>query len=249
MILLLGGTKDSRIIAERLIDCSLKTLITTTTDYGASLLPKHPLLFKKVGKYNQADLIQLLDDYSVDLVIDATHPYAEEISKNIIEVSQSINIDLYRYERPRKKSIYAKYFDSYEQMIEILKEKNGNILLTIGSKDLSDWSKPLDINRLIIRVLPMISILKKCDALGFSPNQIIAIQGPFSKAFNKILIKDYKIKYLISKDTGAIGGLNHKISATLDSNIQCFIKKRPNLFYANKFSTLESLISKVKAFK
>lgn len=241
MILILGGTKDSRFIAEKIIKKNLKAVITTTTDYGASLLPDHPHLIKKIGRYNQQGLEDLINEYSVNLIIDATHPYAENVSRNIIEVSRKLDIDLYRYERPREKNTHGKYFDTYDEMINCLKEKDGKILLTIGSKDLELWSKALTINRLIIRVLPMASVIKKCESLGFSPNQIIAVQGPFSKAFNQMLIKDYDIKYLITKDTGAIGGFNDKLNSAAEANIETFVKKRPELPYINKFHNLAAL--------
>lgn len=248
MILILGGTKDSRFIAKRIIENNLKAVITTTTDYGASLLPDHPLLIKKVGRYNQADLEALIKEYSVNLIIDGTHPYAENISRNIIEVSKRLDMDLYRYERPREKNLHGKYFDTYDEMINALKEKDGNILLTIGSKDLEYWSEALAINRLIIRVLPMASVIEKCERLGFSPHQIIAVQGPFSKAFNQMIIKNYEIKYLITKDTGAIGGFNDKIYSAAEANIETFIKKRPDLAYINKFDHLDALESIIKTF-
>jgi len=246
MILILGGTKDSRLIAKKIIENNLKAIITTTTDYGASLLPEHPLLIKKIGRYTQEDLENLIKDYSVNGIIDATHPYAENISRNIIEVSKKLDIDLYRYERPREKNSYGKYFDTYEEMVNHLKEKNGNILLTIGSKDLEFWSKAQTMTRLIIRVLPMASVIKKCETFGFSPNQIIAVQGPFSKEFNQVMIKDYNIKYLITKDTGAIGGFNEKINSAVEANIKVFIKSRPELPYTKKFDNLKALESIIK---
>jgi precorrin-6A/cobalt-precorrin-6A reductase len=246
MILILGGTKDSRFIANKIIEDNLKVIITTTTDYGASLLPEHPHLIKKIGRYSQDDLENLIKEYSVTIIIDATHPYAENISRNIIEVSNKLDISLYRYERPRKRNHYGKYFDTYEEIVSNLKDIDGNILLTIGSKDLEFFSKALAMSRLIVRVLPMASVIKKCKTLGFSPNQIIAVQGPFSKAFNDVIIKDYNIKYLITKDTGAIGGFNEKINSAAEANIKVFIKSRPELPYTNIFDNLKTLDSIIK---
>ena len=87
----------------------------------------------------------------------------------------------------------------------------------------------------------MASDIKKCETLGFSPNQIIAVQGPFSRAFNQMIIEDYNIKYLITKDTGAIGGFNDKLNSAAEANIETFVKKRPELPYINKFHNLTAL--------
>jgi precorrin-6A/cobalt-precorrin-6A reductase len=249
MILILGGTKDSRLIIEKLLTQKKEIVVTTTTSYGASLLPDHPLLIKKIGKKTASDLTHVIKKYSVDLIIDATHPYAENISLNIIELSKRLKVKLFRYERPREINPHAMYFDTYKEIIKCLNEQKGNILLTIGSNDLDYWASAIAINRLIIRVLPMVSVLKKCKTLGFTPNQIIAMQGPFSKACNQAIMKDYAIESLVTKDTGTIGGFNNKVNSAFENNIKVYVKKRPELPYLNKFNNLCTLISTIQNIK
>ncbi|NTW73188.1 MAG: precorrin-6A/cobalt-precorrin-6A reductase, partial [Eubacteriaceae bacterium] len=71
------------------------------------------------------------------------------------------------------------------------------------------------------------SVLKKCEDLGFSPGNILALQGPFSEELNQAMYQEYQIKYMVTKDSGSIGGVREKILPALKMGIQVLILKRP----------------------
>ena len=65
-------------------------------------------------------------------------------------------------------------------------------MLTTGSKTLADFcgriSRSTENTRLIARMLPRVDNMEKCEELGLPQKNIVAIQGPFTKEFNKALI-------------------------------------------------------------
>lgn len=66
---------------------------------------------------------------------------------------------------------------------------------------------------------------------GILAKNIIAIQGPFSKEFNSAIIKNYNIKYLITKESGTTGGELEKLQSAKENNITTLVLKRPSVNY------------------
>lgn len=246
MILLLGGTKDSRMILEKLLKIEKEVILTLTTDFGAKYVKNHKNLTKIVAKLSPDDMRNIIKKYKIDYIIDATHPYAEVVSENIIKVNKEFEIPLIRYERKIKKFDFINYFDSYSEIKNYLKDKKENILFTIGSKNLYDFKNLYKNNNCFVRVLPMESVIKKCRNLNILPKNIIAMQGPFSEEFNKLLFKEKNIEYLITKETGKAGGFDDKVLAARKLDIEVIVLKKPTLRFRNVMNNFKEVVEFVK---
>ncbi len=140
MILVLGGTSDSLEICDRINrHKDLSYTLSVTTSYGEDLARKHA---KNVitGKLAKEDMIKFIEDNKINKIIDATHPYAIEVSKNAINCATELNIDYLRYERKsliEDISYENKYIvSSIEEACKIAREKGQNIFIGTGSKNL-----------------------------------------------------------------------------------------------------------------
>ena len=102
----------------------------------------------------------------------------------------SVNIPYLRYERKAVPITYAKihHVNTYEEAAIKASSLGNNIFLTTGSRNLKTFveSPALKKCRLIARVLPTAEVLAECEKLGFVPQNIVAMQGPFSRALNAI---------------------------------------------------------------
>ena len=98
MILLLAGTSDARLILQRLKENHAKVAVSVTTEYGAALLHEAADLVNQ-NRLDACGLQQLFDDWDISLVVDATHPYAAEASKNALAATHAAGIPYYRFER------------------------------------------------------------------------------------------------------------------------------------------------------
>jgi len=80
--------------------------------------------------------------------------------------------------------------------------------------------------RLVVRVLPEGRLVQKCQDMGISPRNIVAMQGQFSKEINKSLFKFYGADILLTRDSGSAGGTDTKISAALELGVEIVLVKR-----------------------
>ena len=246
MIWMIAGTKDAREIIDELKTYNYKLLATTATEYGKKLIDEDDNTKVIAKRLQKSEIKNLIKNEGIKIVIDASHPYADEISKNALDVCIEKDVRYIRYER---ESIYDRdiqtndilNFKSIQDACKYLYKKQGNILLTTGSKTLEIFTSLLDINKLFIRVLPNKNVVKKCEDIGFNPNQIIGMQGSFSKEFNKEMYKHFNIKYMVTKDSGEIGGVYQKINAAQELGVKPIIIKRPSILKDNKENSKTSV--------
>lgn len=247
MILLLGGTSESIEIAQALNQISANYLYTAASDYGEKQGLKVAGSVRK-GRLDSAGMLELIQKEDIHLVMDGTHPFAVEVSKNAMQACADAGIPYFRYERPsqvfpetiRVQSIAA-------ACKEALKVKDsGRIYLTTGSKNLPQFLAYLPIEELVIRILPTSEVLAAVEKLGFQVHQIEAMKGPFSQELNQALMVQNNIGVLITKETGDAGGFKEKVQACKVLDIPCIVIEREKLEYPQVFAEMEDLITAIK---
>ncbi len=247
MILLLGGTIDSREIARKLNEKNIDFITTIVSEYGKFLASKNSEnVVKEIMDKDR--IISFIKENSVDLIIDATHPFAKNISENAIEASKECDIGYFRFERPDisfSKNNKVFFVDNLFEASKKGKEIGTNILLTIGSRGLSEFRELIEFKNVYARVLPEINSIKACEDSGITTGNIIAMQGPFSFEFNNLIIREKQIDLIITKESGSAGGTIQKITSAEESGINIIIIKRPEVLYPIVFKDIEKLIIKI----
>ena len=247
MIWLVAGTKDARIIADKLLAAGTdKLLASTATEYGGKLFNDERIeIIDKKLEYEEMKL--LITEKNIDIIVDASHPYAVNVSSNVMKAAEDCNIEYFRFERKMLAYDGAKRFSSLDKIVKYIKTvyKDENILSTLGSNNLADIKSVNEENNLYIRILPTVSSVEKAENLGFLPGKIIAVQGPFSKNLNKVILEDYKIKALITKESGETGGEAEKIEACFETGTEVLVLERPTISYINCFDDVDVLIQKI----
>ncbi|APC84948.1 cobalt-precorrin-6A reductase [Clostridium botulinum] len=252
MIALILGTSEGREILSLLNKFTDNILISTATAYGGEILKDYKYKKLNTKPLNKERLLNMLKENQVNILIDASHPYALEVTKNAREVSKDLNIEYVRYERPSsaeefKENKKVVFLEDYKDLNEALKNIKGNILNTSGSRNMD---KILDLkleNRIIHRVLPSVKVLEDCFNLGVKVEDLMAIKGPISKELNKAFIKDYDAKALILKDSGPQGGTKEKILACLECDIYALVIKRKKINYEREFNNIEILVEYISS--
>ncbi|WP_425402502.1 hydroxymethylbilane synthase [Fusobacterium perfoetens] len=245
---IIGGTKDSRNFIEKILkseNFSKDFIVTVVTDYGKKLLEDYGIniLVKSMDK-NQME--KFIISNSITRVFDFSHPYAINVSENIIEVSKKFNIEYYRFQREdiEKTNIQNNflYFSNIQEIIDYIKNISENILVTLGSNQIENFSSLPNLKNIYFRILPTKVSVEKLENSNIMAKNIIALQGPFSKEFNKAIFKNYNIKYLITKESGNIGGELEKLESAIEENIKVLILKRPLLNYPWITSDMSQII-------
>jgi precorrin-6x reductase len=106
------------------------------------------------------------------------------------------------------------YHKDMEQAVDYLQSTKGNILAATGSKQIEMLCKLTNYQeRVYLRILPNVEMLQKCLRAGFLPSHIVCMQGPFSQEMNELMLRQYDIKYLLTKQSGVKGGYPEKVRA------------------------------------
>lgn len=223
-ILLFGGTTEGRLLACALTERGHRVTVSVATPLGAEALAGHFAGEVLTGRLDEQAMEALLPAY--DLCIDATHPYAQEVSRQLRAACAGTGIPLRRLTRQAGEQEGCIPVDSCTQAAEFLRDKEGNILLTTGSKELAAFAG-LDPERLFPRVLPTHDGLDACLSLGIPHRNILALQGPFTQAMNQAMLEQYHIRWLVTKDGGSPGGFADKLTAAQTMGVPVILVRRP----------------------
>ncbi|MGN0353321.1 MAG: precorrin-6A reductase, partial [Roseburia sp.] len=214
-VLIFSGTTEGRDFAEQLAKAGISSVVCVATEYGELVMQEadHERITIHQGRMEEKEMVSFLEDNAFEAVVDATHPYAVVVSENIqnavkaFEKKKEITLPYYRLNREEdislQKSGKVITFSDMESCACYLEKKAGNILLTTGSKELRKFVSGISApGRIFARVLPGRESIELCEDAGISGKQIIAMQGPFSTELNTALIRQFQIRYLVTKESG-----------------------------------------------
>ena len=219
-----SGTTEGRLLSEALAALGAQVTVCVLTDYGVETQGAIPGVTTHVGPLSAEEKLALLSDAA--LCVDATHPYAEHVSASVRAACEEAGLAYLRLKRSESEIGDALVMDAAAEAAAYLKTREGNILLTTGAKELRAFSG-LDPKRLFPRVLPSRAGIEACEALGIPHRNIIAMQGPFSREMNIATIRQYGIRFLVTKEGGAAGGYPEKAAAAKETGAGLLVLRRP----------------------
>lgn len=224
-----AGTTEGYALCEFLAENRVSVYACAATEYGGSLLQENEFLHVSAGRLKTEDMEELFRKENPEIVLDATHPYAAEVTKNIRTACESAGVLYQRILRPEgEKNSEAIYVESTEEAAAFLSGTEGNIFLTTGSKELAKFTGIPDYKeRLFARVLSIPSVIRSCAELGIEGKHLIGMQGPFSAEINEAMLRQFHCSYLVTKDTGLAGGFPEKMEACQRCGVTPVIIGRP----------------------
>ena len=222
-IVLFGGATEGRTLSRELAALGAEVTVCVATEYGREEQGDFPsVLTGRLDADGMADILR-----GAAMCIDATHPYAVQATANIRAAAGRVGVPYHRLLRrastlPEGSVVVS----SAEEAAKYLARTEGNVLLATGAKELPAFSG-LDSARLYPRVLPAAESLAACDTAGIPRRNIIAMRGPFSKELNLALLRQFSIRFLVTKDGGAAGGFDEKAAAAAGAGVILLVIRRP----------------------
>jgi precorrin-6A/cobalt-precorrin-6A reductase len=251
MILLLGGTSDSIEVAGLLLNEGLPVIFSMATEATMGL-PESPLIVIRRGPLDQKGMEESISKGNINVIIDATHPYAVEVTRNALSVCGKTGVRYFRLTRKKvvKKHPNIIFAENHEDAARKTVSLGGTILAAIGIRNLSTYVSVCHENgpRLIVRALPNKDSIKILEGLGIPEENWIIGQGPFSYDDNVTAIKQFDIRTLVTKDSGTRGGTEEKIQAALDQGCKIVVVQRPSIDDTCSFSEPLELVNAVKDY-
>ena len=222
-VLLLGGTHDAQILATRLHEAG----VAATYSYaGVTQSRRQPALPTRVGGFGGvAGLVQYLREHRITHVVDATHPFAAQMSANAVAACHEIGLPLLAMERPAWQAQPGDRWSHVPDMAAAaaaLPPTPHRVFLAIGRKQLAAFASHTA-HRYLVRVVdaPETPLqLAHCD--------VVVARGPFAVADELALLRHHAIEMVVSKNAGG-PDTQAKLDAARALQLPVILVERPLL--------------------
>ncbi|MDO8142520.1 MAG: precorrin-6A reductase [Candidatus Brocadiales bacterium] len=250
MILVLSGTEEGKEIVRRLHEEGINLLTTVATEYGKKMFEQLGLETVCLqGRLDAGGFSRLIQEKGIDTVVDATHPYAVEVSQNAMDACRKTNVRYLRFERegiaiPAHPLIHR--VKTMAEAVDKSRTLGKKIFLTTGISSVSRFIVLKEEKELYVRILPIPEHIALCLDMGIPPTNVIAMHGPFSEDLNRAMFRQYQINTMVTKDSGEAGGELEKVNAALSEVVDTIVIERPRLEFPQKYSSIDEVINTVK---
>ena len=171
-----AGTTEGYEISRFLSENKVSVLACVATEYGSRSLEENEFLSIRAERLDKEQMQELFVAERPELVLDATHPYAAEVTVNIREACENTAVSYVRVLREGGVHKDAVYVENTEAAVDYLKHVSGNVLLTTGSKELSAYTEiPGYQERMFARVLMQIISSDVLQLHGQSPHAAVLL--------------------------------------------------------------------------
>lgn len=240
---LIGGTRESADLAGLLIGNGIPCTVSVTTASAQSLYPKTALLRVWVGRLTAAAMPEFLQSESIGAILDASHPFAVEISRLAIATAQQFSLPYLRFERP---TVTPSQADTIAYSLDGLLNSDilegQRVLLTLGYRYLVRFQPWQSRATLFARILPSSEALSAALSAGFTPDRLIALRPPISADLERALWQQWQITCVVTKASGAPGGeaIKRQVAQTL--GVDLVVLERPLVEYSRQTCSLEGAL-------
>ncbi|RMP67457.1 hypothetical protein ALQ18_03698 [Pseudomonas marginalis pv. marginalis] len=233
-ILLLGGVTEALAIARTLGPQHIYSLA------GVGRVPTDLTCQVRVGGYGGAEgLAQFVRDENISLILDATHPYAAQISQNAALAARLCGIPSWAFRRPAWQPQAAddwREVSDWAQLIEALKPFK-RPLFTLGREPLQHLQEIPAEQFWTLRALDVYPGNERCEVIG--------ARGPFLIEDERALFERRGIDVLISKNSGS-AATEPKLEVARERGVPVVVLKRPVLAAVDReFTTVAALLKAI----
>lgn len=227
-----GGTTEGRLLYAHALTHRIPAVFFVATDYGARCLLQEENDWRQAeikagkavkdipvihqGRLSREEMLAFMQEKKPPLVLDATHPYAVEVTENIRTCCKQLSLPYVRVQRSNalKNEEGLHICADMDEAISFLEGTEGNIFVTTGSKALEKYTALTDYrHRVYARILPDANAVSNAASLGIEGRHLAAMQGPFSEEMNYAFLKEFSIRFLVTKMSGSVGGFPEKCLA------------------------------------
>jgi precorrin-6A/cobalt-precorrin-6A reductase len=237
-VLILGGTAEARRLAQRLARRS--DLAVTLSLAGRTTAPAAQPVPVRVGGFGGAGgLASYLSAAHIDVLVDATHPYAAIISANAVQAAQSAGVPLLALRRPPWNPVVGDRWlevADMDEAVHALGSRPRRVFLAVGRKDLPLFVVAPQHHYLVRSVDPVDPPLAVPHAI------YITARGPFTQTDDRALLAAHGIDVLVAKNSGGAATYG-KIAAARGLGLPVIMPRRPALPPATAVETIEDAVA------
>lgn len=235
-LLLLGGTTEAIALANHLKEIDISATVSLA---GRTANPAKIPLPTRIGGFGGVNgLVHYLATQQITHVVDATHPFAAQISRHAIAACRQVHIPLVALTRPPWSAAANDQWTripSYEAAAKLLAGPARRVFLAIGRTNLNKFSEHQQ-HHYLLRFSEQPSALPP-----FRDCQVLIARGPFSQATDITLLREHRIDLIVAKNSGGTGAQS-KILAARDLKIPIIMIDRPQIEERPQTYNLQAVI-------
>lgn len=220
-LLILGGTTEGRSLCKAVADAGL---LGTVSMAGRVERPAPQGVPMRVGGFGGAEgLARYLSENAITHVIDATHPFAAQMSRNAIDACTQTGTPLIALTRPPWQADPGDRWTHVPDIagaVAALDCPQKRVMLAVGRMHLQDFTVNPQHAYLLRLVDP------PAQPLGFPQAKVVVDRGPFSLEGDRALLREHRIDLVVSKNAGG-SGAHAKILAARDLGLPVLMIERP----------------------
>lgn len=220
-VLLLGGTTEATALAHAFADKGIDAVFSYA---GRTANPVEQPLPTRLGGYGGVKgLANYVIDAQITHIVDATHPFATQISRNAVEASALTDTPLLAHERPAWRAqpgdTWVHVADT-QAAVAALPAKPARIFLAIGKQTLPAFASRPD-------HFYLLRLVDAPDAALPMPNaEVVLDRGPFTLESDMELMRAHAITHIVAKNSGGSGALA-KLEAARRLHLPVILIARP----------------------
>jgi precorrin-6A/cobalt-precorrin-6A reductase len=243
-LLILGGTTEASALARHLAGRADFAPVLSLA--GRTRNPITPPIPFRIGGFGGVDgLKRHLAENRIDLVVDATHPFAEQMSANAVKASRDSGIPLAVLTRPAWHPGPGDNWRFVPNMVaaaHALGSTKRRVFLTVGGLQLAAFVAAPQ-HRYLVRTI------ETPEAIADLPDhRLILARGPFTVDDETALMRDEGIEVLVTKNSGG-NATEAKLEATRTLGIEVILVERPAAADVPAFETVEALLGWVETHR
>ena len=237
-ILILGGTTEARRLAERLVHRA--DLAVTVSLAGSTTAPARQAVPVRTGGFGGAQgLADYLAAERVHVLIDATHPYAANISSNAVEAAALARVPLLALRRPpwvpRAGDNWTEVADP-DAAVQALGPSPRRVFLALGRSEIGSFAQAPQHSYLVRSVEPV------DPPLAVPRAAYVTSRGPFTEADDRELLRTHAIEIVVAKNSGGAATYG-KMAAARALCLAVILLRRPALPETPAVETVDDAVA------
>jgi len=227
--IIFGGTSEGRELSETAAANGWETHVYVATGTGADFLGSGKVQIH-VGRLTAEEMAEEIRRIGPHFVLDATHPYATEVTAHIRSACEVTGCERFRIRRETVREAGDLEAADADEAAELLKTHfpKEAVLLTTGSKELPAFRDVIAENpEVYVRILPGEENTERALDSGVEKTHILEGVGPFSEEENLRVLRQFKIRALVTKESGTRGGYAEKLHAAKKAGCRVIVIRRP----------------------